>query len=55
MSVAEHLAYCHAPSGGPCICEKDTMGHLARVLEILERHGVKLVPVKDDGTPETIQ
>ena len=53
MSAAEHLAYCAALKGGACDCENDDMGHLARVLAILERHGVTLVPVKDDGTPET--
>lgn len=33
----------------------EQMEQLARVLEILKRQGIELIPVKDDGTPETVQ
>lgn len=35
--------------------DAEAMERLARILEVLEREGVHLVPVKDDGTPETVQ
>ena len=31
------------------------MAKLAEILEVFKRNGVELVPVKDDGTPETVQ
>lgn len=33
----------------------DEQAKLDRILEIFEREGVVLIPVKEDGTPETVQ